>query len=396
MQAVILAGGKGTRLGALAAGRPKPLIEVGGKPFICYLIASLRRHGITDIVLLVGGFVEAFRYYLSDGAALGVKLTLVSEDPPADTAGALIDAAPHLHPHFLLLNGDSFFDFNLLDIFARPTKDNCLVRLALREVEDVGRYGAVVLDGDRVMQFGEKSTSGRGLINAGVYWMKREILDEIGDPPVSLERKLLPNLAMRGLLSGSIYDARFIDIGIPEDLERAATLLPDWERRPAAFLDRDGVLNRDTGYVHREEDFIWIDGAKEAIKHLNDCGWLVIVVTNQAGVARGFYEPADVEQLHRWINAQLQDFGAHVDAFYYCPHHPAEGRAPYRQICDCRKPAPGLLLRAMSEWSIDIKKSFMVGDKESDMAAARDAGVKGILYDGQNLGELVRRITQAC
>ncbi|HEV8014393.1 MAG TPA: D-glycero-beta-D-manno-heptose 1,7-bisphosphate 7-phosphatase [Stellaceae bacterium] len=390
MQAVILAGGKATRLGALTGGLPKPLVPVGDKPFIHYLIAALRRHGFCDIELLVGPFTAAYRAALGDGAALGVRLTLIAEEPPADTAGALSLAAPYLGERFLMLNGDSFLDFNLLDLATRDDGEPWLARLALREVADVGRYGAVRLEGEHVAAFGEKAASGRGLMNGGVYWLKRDILGEIGAPPVSMERDVLPRLAARGLVRAAVYDGRFIDIGTPEDLARAATLLPQWETRPAAFLDRDGVLNRDSGYVHRAADFVWIDGAQQAVKRLNDAGWLVFVVTNQAGIARGLYQPADVETLHRWINEELARTGAHIDAFYFCPHHP-EGTAPgYGVVCDCRKPAPGMLLQAMRAWPVRRETSFMIGDKDIDLAAATAAGVRGMLFDaGQNLDAVV-------
>ncbi len=390
MQAVILAGGKGTRLGALAAGRPKPLVDVGGKPFIRYLIAALRRHGFDDIVLLVGPFVRAYEELLGDGSALGVKLTLVPEDPPADTAGALLYATAHLESHFLVMNGDSFLDFNPLDLVSRPSASPWLAWIALREVEDIGRYGAVRLDGDRLTAFGEKAGTGRGLINAGIYWLKREILVEVGKAPASMERDVLPRLVARGLVSGAVYDGRFIDIGIPEDLAAADRLMPEWERRPAAFLDRDGVLNHDSGYTHRKEDFVWIDGAKAAIKRLNDRGWFVFVVTNQSGIARGLYRPDDVVRLHQWMNEELGRDGAHIDAFYFCPHHPDGTTGDYGRACDCRKPAPGMLLQAMREWPVRRDDSFMIGDKDIDMAAAKNAGVAGILFEsGNNLDTVV-------
>ncbi|HLI23207.1 MAG TPA: HAD-IIIA family hydrolase, partial [Stellaceae bacterium] len=296
------------------------------------------------------------------------------------TAGALALAAPYLDSRFLLLNGDSFLDFNLLDLVACDGGEPWLARLALREVENVGRYGAVTMNGDRIASFGEKAGSGRGLINAGVMWLKRDILAEIGVPPVSMERDVLPRLVARGLVRGAIYDGRFIDIGTPEDLARSATLLPLWETRPAAFLDRDGVLNHDTGYVHRAADFVWVDGAKQAVKHLNDRGYLVFVVTNQSGIARGLYGPAEVEALHRWINDELRQVGAHVDQFFYCPHHP-EGVVPgYGIVCDCRKPAPGLLRQAMREWPVRREGSFMIGDKDIDVEAAHAAGIPGIRF----------------
>jgi D-glycero-D-manno-heptose 1,7-bisphosphate phosphatase len=392
VQAVILAGGRGTRLGSLTGGRPKPLTEVAGKPFIVYLIEALRRFGFADILLLVGSFGSAYEEYLGDGARFGVRLRRVPDDPPADTAGALVHAALYLAPRFLLVNGDSFFDINLLDLVTRPITGPWLARLALREVADARRYGKAVLDGDRLTAFEEKPDAGPGLINAGIYWLKREIVPKSAVSPCSLERQLLPPLVARGLVRGTIYRGRFIDIGTPEDLALAGELLPLWERRPAAFLDRDGVLNRDTGYVSRKEDFVWNPGAKLAIRRLNDRGFFVFVVTNQAGIAKGLYSPADVERLHRWMNRELRRTGAHIDAFYYCPHHPTEGTETYRRVCACRKPAPEMLLQAMREWPVERAASFMIGDKATDMEAARAAQVTGILSRHEDLDVLVRRV----
>jgi len=162
------------------------------------------------------------------------------------------------------------------------------------------------------------------------------------------------------------------------------------ELKPAAFLDRDGVLNRDNGFVWRREDFQWLPGAQSAVKRINDADYLAIVITNQAGVARGLYGEADVSNLHRWMNDELGRDGAHIDAFYYCPHHPSEGQGAYRLVCDCRKPAPGMLLRAMREWPVDRPPSFMIGDKEIDVEAASAAGIKGLRFDGGDLDALVR------
>jgi D,D-heptose 1,7-bisphosphate phosphatase len=396
MQAVILAGGRGTRLGALAGGRPKPLIAVGGKPFILYLIENLHRFGFDEIVVLAGPFADIYRESLRSVAVSGAKLTIVEEDRPADTAGALAVAAPHLRPRFLLLNGDSYFDFNWLDLAARRQRGRWLARLALRRVPDAGRYGAVELAGARVTRFSEKGLAGPGLINAGLYWMKRAILDEIGETPLSLERTLLPRLVERGLVAGVVHDGRFVDIGMPEDLAEADQLMPQWQRRPAVFLDRDGVINRDTGYIYRKEDFVWCEGAREGIRRLNDCGYFVFVVTNQAGIARGLYRPADVERLHRWINRELGRIGAHIDRFYFCPHHPTDGSGEYRQVCQCRKPAPGMLLQAMREWPVDRTGSIMIGDKASDMEAAVAAGIAGMLVrEGDSLDAIAAKLIAA-
>ena len=155
--------------------------------------------------------------------------------------------------------------------------------------------------------------------------------------------------------------------------------------RPAVFFDRDGVLNRDTGYVHRPEEFEWLDGAKAAIRALNERGYLVFVITNQAGVAYGHYGEEAVENLHRWIADDLAAVGAHIDGFYYCPHHPAGKEERYAIVCECRKPKPGLLLAAMRDWQVDRKRSVLIGDKESDIQASEAAGVRGILWRGGSL-----------
>jgi|SRR5436190_14145267 len=164
--------------------------------------------------------------------------------------------------------------------------------------------------------------------------------------------------------------------------------------RPAAFLDRDGVLNRDMTYVCRTEDFSWIEGAIDAVKTLNVAGYLVIVITNQSGVARGFYEEAAVDALHAWMNEQLSHHDARIDAFYYCPHHPEASDGRYARDCDSRKPGPGMLLRAMREWPVRKAGSFLIGDKQTDVEAARRAGIPGYLFSGANLQELVEQILQ--
>ena len=153
----------------------------------------------------------------------------------------------------------------------------------------------------------------------------------------------------------------------------------------AVFFDRDGTLNVDVHYLHDPADFVWIEGAMDAIRWANVHDYLVVVVTNQSGVARGYYDEAAVHRLHDWMNVQLAAYGAHIDAFYYCPHH-AEGSVPaYRTVCDCRKPAPGMILRAIAEHNIDPAASVLFGDAASDVAAAEAAGVRGVCYTGGSL-----------
>ena len=158
----------------------------------------------------------------------------------------------------------------------------------------------------------------------------------------------------------------------------------------AVFFDRDGTLNVDVHYLHRPEDFIWIDGAKEAIKHVKDQGYLAILVTNQSGVARGFYPESDVVAVYNWMNQELAKIGTELDALYYCPHHPDGKIAVYRKVCDCRKPGTLLINKACQKYDIDKKQSYFVGDTATDMQCAKNAGIIGIKYENGSLYDLVK------
>lgn len=150
------------------------------------------------------------------------------------------------------------------------------------------------------------------------------------------------------------------------------------EKRPAVFLDRDGTINLDKGYFYLPEEFEFEEGSIDAIRLLNQAGYKVFVISNQAGIALGHFTETQVDELHQWLREELAKHGAHIDAFYYCPHHPKLGIGHYKNPCDCRKPSPGLLVKAAREWEIDLTKSYMVGDHNSDVEAGRAAGVKSI------------------
>lgn len=392
-QAIILVGGRGMRLGTLTADTPKPMMDIAGRPFVHLLIEEIARHGFEEIILLCGHFAEKI-YSVFDGVTvLNSRVRCVVEPQPMGTGGALQQAANLLDSEFLLLNGDSLFDFNLRDLQTLASNESWLGKVALRPLTDTGRYGTVTLEGEQINSFVEKANSGSGLINGGVYMLRREVLGYIQSVPCSLEKDILPRLVSEGKLYGRAYPGYFIDIGIPEDLQRAQVELPN-RRRPTVFFDRDGVLNHDNGYTHRIEDFRWIPGAMEAIKLCNDRGWLIIVVTNQAGIARGYYDENALIRLHDWMQNQLMEEGAHIDAFYHCPHHPQGSIPEFTVSCSCRKPEPGMLLRALQEWSIDPTCSYLIGDNASDIEAAKRAGIKALLFTDNNLLNTVKNILE--
>ena len=392
-QAVFLVGGKGTRLGGLTANTPKPLLELApGLRFLDVLIEGAARQGFNDIILLAGHLGEQV-VELYDGRTFrGARISVIREPEPAGTGGALRFAADRLAPFFMLANGDSFFDINWRALAAAP--DPAVIgQLALRHVPDTSRYGAVELDGQRINQFVEKkANAGAGLISGGIYLLNRQILDLISGP-CSIESEIFPALVTRGALQGSRYDGYFLDIGLPDTFAQARLEIPALRRRPAAFLDRDGVINVDRGYTHRAEDLEWIHEAPVAIRRLNDAGYLVIVVTNQAGVARGYYQEEDVRAFHEHMQDELARHGAHVDAFYYCPYHDEAEIPAYRvQSHPDRKPNPGMIVRAFEDWPIKREASFLIGDKPLDMEAAARGDLPAYLFEGGSLLTLIDRV----
>lgn len=162
--------------------------------------------------------------------------------------------------------------------------------------------------------------------------------------------------------------------------------------RPAVFFDRDGVLNQDDGYVSDPNKIQWVEGAKQAVKAVNDAGYFAFVVTNQSGIARGLYEERHVRNLHEWMSHQLALVGAHIDAFEFCPHHPDAQVAQYRVLCSCRKPQPGMINALLERYPVSMSDSFMIGDKQSDLDAAKAAGLAAYLFDGTNLQEFIMQL----
>lgn len=383
-QAAILIGGKGTRLGDAVRRTPKPLLEVSGRPFIEHVMLNLRRFGFDDFILLAGYQSEIVREtYESDSTfarELLANIKVIVEPTPMGTGGALKYAREYFQEEFLLLNGDSIFDFNYLDLcncIHEYESENWLCRVALLPVEKATRYGFVELEGTQIKAFREKPAAPEsGIINSGVYWLKSEMLNFIEETPCSLEQVVFPKLAAKGRLVGRIYNGFFIDIGIPEDLQKARDSLSEKLRKPAAFLDRDGTLNHDNGYTYKIEEFRWIEGAKSAIRLLNDAGYLVFIVTNQAGIARGYYDSTAVDALHHWMQSELAVIGAHVDDIRYCPHHPEGSVRELSIVCDCRKPHIGMLKSLIKQWHPHISQSFMLGDSDKDAQAGATAGLK--------------------
>jgi D,D-heptose 1,7-bisphosphate phosphatase len=394
-QAVVLVGELGAQPDTQSGDRTTTtsMLNIAGRPFLDTLIDEIARYDAFEEILLLASHQAEPVLARYAGAVRGrARLALGLEREPLGTARALAHAAGLLQKRFLLLNGASFFDFNLLDLVSRA--GSSLVHMALRAGMIGDRSARVVLDDDRVRAFTAPGHDATGPVDAGVYVIDRSIFDSIDLLSASLEADVLPALATSGALKGTCYCGYFVDIGTAQDIASAEAALKERLRRPAVFFDRDGVLNHDTGYIFETSKLKWIDGAREAVKAVNDAGFFAFVVSNQSGVARGLYQESDIHALHRWMADEMALMGAHIDAFEYCPDHPGGTIERYRRESDRRKPGPGMITDLLGRFPVNADHSILIGDKASDLEAARAGGLQGYLFSGGNLEVFVKQRLQ--
>ena len=401
-QCAILAGGLGSRLGALTEATPKPLLPRGGRPFLAWLMREFCRFGVCEFLLLTGHLSEAIESSIPEIQALlprRVTISVSREPARAGTGGAVFHARGRLRDRFLLCNGDSLFDANLGALLAAAAGDGPEIvgRMMLLASPDVSRSGVVTVDGDRVTSFQARPAPGgphresQGSSMPASTCFDREVTDALR-PDCSLEADILPGLAAAGSLRGTISEGYFRDIGVPVDFARADAELLALRGRRALFLDRDGVVNIDHGHVGSRERFEWTDGALDAIRHATQAGWHVFILTNQSGVARGMYDEPAVTRLLDWIADEARRHGGTIDDTRYCPFHPDAPVAVYRAVSDWRKPTPGMPLDLMRAWELEPARCVMIGDQATDLQAAAAAGIAGYLFPGGNLLSFLRPI----
>lgn len=403
MKAVIMAGGKGTRISSIAKDIPKPMIRINGAPVLETQIRLAKRYGIDEILIVTGYLGEAVRAYFGDGERFGVAIEYYQEEAPLGNAGALSRLRESLREDFFLFYGDTVMDV-ALDRMMRFHKERRADATLYVHPNDHP------FDSDLVLLGTDGAVSGflnkphaeglvaRNLVNAALYALSPRVLGEFGaDGPKSFEKDVFPACIRDGLRVFGYQGAEYIkDMGTPDRYERVCAdaamgkvaRLNANERQRAVFLDRDGTVNREVGLCHRIEDFRLLDGASEAIRLLNLAGIPVVVVTNQPVIARNLCSVEELERIHAYMETLLGRDGAYVDAVYYCPHHPDKGypeeRKEYKIACDCRKPKPGMLLKAASDYNIDLPSSCMIGDGENDVAAGAAAGIGRAVRIPQN------------
>ena len=401
-QAVILAGGKGTRLSTRLAGLPKPLIDVCGKPLLERQIDLLKRYGYTHVFLLVNYGAQYIIDFCANFNNWGIRIDCVDDGEPLGTAGATLAILSHLEENFLVVYGDTMLEVDLarfenfhnsrpdaeVTLFLHPNdhpQDSDLV-----DIDDQGQVCAFYPYPHNPNIYYPN------LVNAALYYVRREALDPWCNTPGSLDfgKDIFPEMLKQGgVLLGYKSPEYIKDCGTPTRLDKVCTDLISGRiarsslnvKQPAVFLDRDGTINRQLDHLFRHEQLDLICGVEKAISRLNHSIYRTVVVTNQPVLARGECSPQELRQIHNKMETLLGREGAYLDRIYYCPHHPDRGYsgevAELKIKCDCRKPSVGMIELANQELNVDVEQSWLVGDTTVDLLTAHRAGLRSILVE---------------
>lgn len=414
MKVVIMAGGRGTRIAELFPDIPKPLIPVDGMPILEREIMSLASQGFKDIILTVGYLADKIIAYFGDGSQLGVKIDYFVEETPLGNAGALFQLNDKIGEEpFFLLNADAAFDVDFNRMLDYHKKHGELVTLFTHPNSHPYDSGLIIADNDGQVEKwlskeDERPQWYNNRVNAGLHVIDPKVLElslknleidpSTGYPKgkVDLDRQILKPLCGTGNMF--CYDSpEYVkDMGTPEryhqveaDYRNGVVQAKNLHnKQKAIFLDRDGTINKYVGFLRNIDDFELIEGVSEAIKKINQSGYLAIVVTNQPVIARGEVTWDELHEIHKKMETLLGKDGAYIDGIYICPHHPDKGfegeRPEYKFDCDCRKPKPGLLLQAATDFNIDLSQSYMIGDDDRDIKAGNNAKCKESILIGKN------------
>lgn len=419
MKTVIMAGGKGTRIQSIASDIPKPMIPIDGVPVLEREIVSLSNQGFKDIIITVSHLGSVIMDYFGDGSKYGVTIEYFFEEVPLGNAGALYKIKDKLTEDFLLLNADAIFDVDFNRFVNYHKQKGGVVTLFTHPNNHPYDSGLILADEQSVVlewlaKEDKRPEFYRNRVNAGLHVVSPKIFDlvdinadQIGTNidgkivKVDLDRQLLKPLAGTGKMF--CYDSpEYVkDMGTPERFKQVESDYTAgyvqaknlFNKQKAVFLDRDGTINVYKGFLKSIDDFELKSGVSEAIRLINESGYLCIVVTNQPVIARGEVTVEELENIHNKMETLLGKEGAYLDAIYYCPHHPHkgyEGEIPELKFeCQCRKPKPGMLLKAAEEYNIELSESYMIGDSENDILAGNAAGCTSLLVDDNHPIDMV-------
>lgn len=400
MKAVIMAGGKGTRLSSVTGGIiPKPMVAIAEKPLLEIQVEQLRENRVIDILIVIGHLGNVIKEYFGDGKRFGVHISYFQEKEPLGSAGALAFVRDWLGGSaFLLIYGDILFHMDFQKMVQFHVAKGADITLVSHPNDHPYDSDIVLKDEEsRVQGFLKKNITRDfyydNCVNAGIYMVEAKTCSTVekGVEADFAHDILIPAVKNDGQVYAYSTPEYVKDVGTPSRLAEAEAAFVDGlveakdlrNKQKAVFLDRDGTVNKLKGFVFREEDIELENHAAEAIKKINHSGYLAVIITNQPSVARGLCGIKDIERNHLKLKALLGSQGAYVDGIYYCPHHPDKGypeeNKDYKIDCTCRKPKTGMILKAAEEFNIDLSRSWMVGDTTVDVMTGINAQMKSIL-----------------
>ena len=407
MHAIIMAGGKGTRLSSIAPNIPKPMIQVLGKPVLEYQIDSLRRSNIEDITLIVGYKKEVVKNYFGDGQKLGVRINYIEENEPLGTAGALwyIKNEQNGHEDFILLFGDLMLDIDFNRFMTFHKKHKALITLfAHPNTHPYDSDLLVINENSKVTKILakniERSFYYHNFVNAGVYCVNMAALTQIQQPEkLDLEENIITSLIHQGSVYAYKSTEYIKDMGTPERFEAVLADVNNGvvavrnlkKKQKAIFLDRDGTINEYVGFLKNINDFKLLPSVSLALAKANASSFLTIVATNQPVIARGEITFQELDEIHKKMETELGKRGVYIDDIFYCPHHPDKGYNGEISVlkidCNCRKPKIGMLKQAVEKYNIDLSSSWFIGDTTLDIQTGKNAGMNTILLKTGEAGK---------
>lgn len=390
---VILVGGKGSRLGKLTKKIPKPLIKIKNKRFLDIILSKLIRYNFKNIYLLCSFKKKKFFSIYNNKKIHNSKIICIDEGNPKDTGGALFKLRKRIKNSFFCINGDTFFDidYNLLEI-KKNEKQICNIAITNNNnYKKNSKVNNLSLTKKGLIQYSNKKTK---LMNGGVYFFKKKIFKYIPNKKISLENDIFKILIYKKKIKGIFFKDKFIDIGSKNNLSYLKKN-PYLVKQKAAFLDRDGVINRliKSGYVENYKQLKLLKGVVDGIKFLNQNGYLTILVTNQSCVGRSIISEKKLNRIHLLLQKYLKKRNnSYLDDIFYSPYYKHSKSKKYRLNSFDRKPNPGMLIKAILKWNINLKSSFFIGDSKTDFMAAKKVGVKFYYKDKVSLLNQFKKI----
>ncbi len=369
-QAVILAGGKGERLKPYTDTMPKPMFPIAGIPFIERLIKQIKGFGIEDILILLGYMPDKIIDFLGKGNQYDVHINYDVTPVEYDTADRLVQARGKLDEVFLMMYCDNYCPIDFQEHRRLFNQNNALIQLSVYSNKDGYTRNNLLTDEEGRVILYDRSRQNEDLsgVDIGYALMAQDALDGIGHSLADW----YPFIAEQGRLYATITDHRYYSIG---SYDRMALTEEFFKDKKAVFLDREGTLNirpPKACYIENPDDFVWLSGAKEAVRMLTDAGYITILISNQAGIARGIITVDDFNAINQKMQEDLKAIGTRIDHIYFCPHGWDAG-------CDCRKPRPGMLYQAQRDLSLNLHRCVLFGDDERDIQAGETAGCESIL-----------------